>query len=127
MGGWTHFKVGVAQKPNLYFVFLVSPSPKINVCSKYTQSNEIQPLDVINTTTFNEKKIPLLLFYTPYTITHTFLYNIHPYLLCHILFSAIAFRRLKIRRATPNDSGNYSCVPTIAKPTSVYVHVIIGK
>ncbi|XP_037040538.1 zwei Ig domain protein zig-8 isoform X1 [Bradysia coprophila] len=35
--------------------------------------------------------------------------------------------RLKIRRATPNDSGNYSCVPTIAKPTSVYVHVIIGE
>lgn len=28
-----------------------------------TQSNEIQPLDVINTTTFNEKKNPFLLFY----------------------------------------------------------------
>lgn len=43
------------------------------------------------------------------------------------MYIVYAFRRLKIRRATPNDSGNYSCVPTIAKQTSVYVHVIIGK
>ncbi|XP_055922681.1 uncharacterized protein LOC129953457, partial [Eupeodes corollae] len=33
--------------------------------------------------------------------------------------------RLKIRRAMPSDTGNYTCVPTIAKSTSVYVHVII--
>lgn len=35
--------------------------------------------------------------------------------------------RLKIRRAMPSDTGNYTCVPTIAKSTSVYVHVIIGE
>ncbi|CAD7014056.1 unnamed protein product, partial [Ceratitis capitata] len=33
--------------------------------------------------------------------------------------------RLKIRRAMPADTGNYTCVPTIAKSSSVYVHVII--
>uniref|UniRef100_W8B7U9 Tyrosine-protein kinase receptor TYRO3 n=1 Tax=Ceratitis capitata TaxID=7213 RepID=W8B7U9_CERCA len=35
--------------------------------------------------------------------------------------------RLKIRRAMPADTGNYTCVPTIAKSSSVYVHVIIGE
>ncbi|XP_037941880.1 zwei Ig domain protein zig-8-like [Teleopsis dalmanni] len=35
--------------------------------------------------------------------------------------------RLKIRRAMPSDTGNYTCVPTIAKTSSVYVHVIIGE
>ncbi|XP_075168260.1 defective proboscis extension response 1 [Haematobia irritans] len=35
--------------------------------------------------------------------------------------------RLKIRRAMPSDTGNYTCVPTIAKSSSVYVHVIIGE
>ncbi|XP_037926328.1 zwei Ig domain protein zig-8 isoform X2 [Hermetia illucens] len=35
--------------------------------------------------------------------------------------------RLKIRRASSNDTGNYTCVPTIAKSASVYVHVIIGE
>lgn len=41
-------------------------------------------------------------------------------------FSFFSFR-LKIRRAMPSDTGNYTCVPTIAKSSSVYVHVIIGK
>uniref|UniRef100_A0A1A9WMR5 Ig-like domain-containing protein n=1 Tax=Glossina brevipalpis TaxID=37001 RepID=A0A1A9WMR5_9MUSC len=35
--------------------------------------------------------------------------------------------RLKIRRALSSDTGNYTCVPTIAKSSSVYVHVIIGE
>ncbi|XP_065369129.1 V-set and immunoglobulin domain-containing protein 1 [Calliphora vicina] len=35
--------------------------------------------------------------------------------------------RLKIRRASSSDTGNYTCVPTIAKSSSVYVHVIIGE
>ncbi|XP_017958338.1 zwei Ig domain protein zig-8 [Drosophila navojoa] len=35
--------------------------------------------------------------------------------------------RLKIKRAMPGDTGNYTCVPTVAKTSSVYVHVIIGE
>ncbi|XP_055701384.1 zwei Ig domain protein zig-8 [Phlebotomus papatasi] len=36
--------------------------------------------------------------------------------------------RLIIQMAVPSDTGNYSCVPTsVAKPGSVYVHVIIGE
>uniref|UniRef100_A0A1A9VY69 Ig-like domain-containing protein n=1 Tax=Glossina austeni TaxID=7395 RepID=A0A1A9VY69_GLOAU len=35
--------------------------------------------------------------------------------------------RLKIRRALSSDTGNYTCVPTIAKSSSVYAHVIIGS
>ncbi|XP_030368974.1 zwei Ig domain protein zig-8 [Scaptodrosophila lebanonensis] len=35
--------------------------------------------------------------------------------------------RLKIKRAMPSDTGNYTCVPTVAKTSSVYVHVIIGE
>ncbi|XP_037805430.1 uncharacterized protein LOC119599638 [Lucilia sericata] len=35
--------------------------------------------------------------------------------------------RLKVRRASSSDTGNYTCVPTIAKSSSVYVHVIIGE
>ncbi|KAL5286057.1 hypothetical protein ACFFRR_007630 [Megaselia abdita] len=35
--------------------------------------------------------------------------------------------RLKIQKAMPGDTGNYTCVPTIAKSTSVYVHVIRGE
>ncbi|KAL9922097.1 defective proboscis extension response 1 isoform 1-T5 [Glossina fuscipes fuscipes] len=35
--------------------------------------------------------------------------------------------RLKIRRALSSDTGNYTCVPTIAKSSSVYAHVIIGE
>lgn len=35
--------------------------------------------------------------------------------------------RLHITSAHLSDSGNYSCVPTIAAPTSVNVHVINGK
>ncbi|KRG00316.1 uncharacterized protein Dwil_GK23316 [Drosophila willistoni] len=35
--------------------------------------------------------------------------------------------RLKIRHAMPGDTGNYTCVPTVAKTSSVYVHVIIGE
>lgn len=35
--------------------------------------------------------------------------------------------RLRISEATPADSGNYSCVPTIAAPASVNVHVINGE
>lgn len=27
----------------------------------------------------------------------------------------------------PGDTGNYTCVPTVAKTSSVYVHVIIGE
>ncbi|KRT78301.1 Immunoglobulin, partial [Oryctes borbonicus] len=35
--------------------------------------------------------------------------------------------QLHITSATLSDSGNYSCVPTIASPTSVNVHVINGE
>lgn len=35
--------------------------------------------------------------------------------------------RLKIRRAVPNDTGNYTCVSTIAQAASIYAHVISGK
>ncbi|XP_033247459.1 zwei Ig domain protein zig-8 isoform X1 [Drosophila miranda] len=35
--------------------------------------------------------------------------------------------RLKIKHAMPGDTGNYTCVPTVAKTSSVYVHVIIGE
>lgn len=35
--------------------------------------------------------------------------------------------RLKIRQAVPNDTGNYTCVSTIAQAASVYAHVISGK
>ncbi|XP_048512582.1 zwei Ig domain protein zig-8 isoform X2 [Athalia rosae] len=34
--------------------------------------------------------------------------------------------RLKITHAKPSDSGNYSCVPTVADSASVNVHVING-
>lgn len=35
--------------------------------------------------------------------------------------------RLIIEKLLPGDSGNYSCVPTMAEPASVNVHVINGK
>ncbi|XP_055704493.1 zwei Ig domain protein zig-8-like [Phlebotomus papatasi] len=35
--------------------------------------------------------------------------------------------RVTIRRAVPSDTGNYTCYPTIASSSSVYVHVIIGE
>jgi len=35
--------------------------------------------------------------------------------------------RLKITHAKLGDSGNYSCVPTVAERASVNVHVINGK
>ncbi|XP_026476701.1 uncharacterized protein LOC113382677 [Ctenocephalides felis] len=35
--------------------------------------------------------------------------------------------RLVISRAQASDSGNYSCIPTIAAPASVNVHVINGE
>ncbi|XP_046434148.1 zwei Ig domain protein zig-8 isoform X1 [Neodiprion virginianus] len=35
--------------------------------------------------------------------------------------------RLKITHARPSDSGNYSCVPTVAESASVNVHVINGE
>lgn len=35
--------------------------------------------------------------------------------------------RLTIEKLTPADSGNYSCVPTMAEGASVNVHVINGK
>lgn len=35
--------------------------------------------------------------------------------------------RLHISKARPSDSGNYTCIPTIADPASVNVHVINGK
>lgn len=43
------------------------------------------------------------------------------------LYVFFSIYRLKIERAVPNDTGNYTCVPTIAKAASAYVHVIIGK
>lgn len=43
---------------------------------------------------------------------------INNYLLC---------ARLKITHAKLGDSGNYSCVPTVAERASVNVHVINGK
>lgn len=35
--------------------------------------------------------------------------------------------RLRISYAKPSDSGNYSCVPTVAERASVNVHVINGE
>ncbi|XP_053683624.1 zwei Ig domain protein zig-8 [Sabethes cyaneus] len=35
--------------------------------------------------------------------------------------------RLKIKRAVQGDTGNYTCVPTMAKSSSVYAHVISGE
>ncbi|CAL1682691.1 unnamed protein product [Lasius platythorax] len=35
--------------------------------------------------------------------------------------------RLRITYAKPGDSGNYSCVPTVAERASVNVHVINGE
>lgn len=35
--------------------------------------------------------------------------------------------RLTIEKLTPTDSGNYSCVPTMAEAASVNVHVINGN
>ncbi|CAH0714960.1 unnamed protein product, partial [Brenthis ino] len=35
--------------------------------------------------------------------------------------------RLTIEKLTPTDSGNYSCVPTMAEAASVNVHVINGE
>lgn len=35
--------------------------------------------------------------------------------------------RLTISKLLPTDSGNYSCVPTMAEAASVNVHVINGK
>uniref|UniRef100_A0AAG5D5S0 Ig-like domain-containing protein n=2 Tax=Anopheles atroparvus TaxID=41427 RepID=A0AAG5D5S0_ANOAO len=35
--------------------------------------------------------------------------------------------RLKIKRAVQSDTGNYTCVPTMAKSASVYAHVISGE
>ncbi|XP_021917194.1 uncharacterized protein LOC110828631 [Zootermopsis nevadensis] len=35
--------------------------------------------------------------------------------------------RLHISKARPSDSGNYTCIPTIAEPASVNVHVINGE
>ncbi|XP_055604031.1 zwei Ig domain protein zig-8-like [Uranotaenia lowii] len=35
--------------------------------------------------------------------------------------------RLKIKRAVQSDTGNYTCVPTMAKSSSVYAHVISGE
>ncbi|XP_066587707.1 zwei Ig domain protein zig-8-like [Prorops nasuta] len=35
--------------------------------------------------------------------------------------------RLRITHARPSDSGNYSCVPTIADSASVNVHIINGE
>lgn len=48
------------------------------------------------------------------------MYNlmINYYLLCG---------RLRITYLKPGDSGNYSCVPTVAERASVNVHVINGK
>ncbi|XP_050075076.1 zwei Ig domain protein zig-8 [Anopheles maculipalpis] len=35
--------------------------------------------------------------------------------------------RLKIKRAVQSDTGNYTCVPTMARSASVYAHVISGE
>jgi len=35
--------------------------------------------------------------------------------------------RLRITNVQPNHSGNYTCLPTAAEPTSAIVHVINGK
>ena len=35
--------------------------------------------------------------------------------------------RLRIQRALQSDSGNYTCLPTIAKSSSVFVNVISGE
>uniref|UniRef100_A0A182X4B7 Ig-like domain-containing protein n=1 Tax=Anopheles quadriannulatus TaxID=34691 RepID=A0A182X4B7_ANOQN len=35
--------------------------------------------------------------------------------------------RLRIKRVVQSDTGNYTCVPTMAKSASVYAHVISGK
>lgn len=35
--------------------------------------------------------------------------------------------RLTIDKLLPTDSGNYSCVPTMAEAASVNVHVINGR
>ncbi|XP_035906745.1 zwei Ig domain protein zig-8-like [Anopheles stephensi] len=35
--------------------------------------------------------------------------------------------RLKIKRAVQSDTGNYTCVPTMARPASVCAHVISGE
>lgn len=35
--------------------------------------------------------------------------------------------RLVIRGARLNDSGNYTCTPSNAEPSSIYVHVLQGE
>ncbi|RWS29166.1 Neurotrimin-like protein [Leptotrombidium deliense] len=40
--------------------------------------------------------------------------------------SDTAISRLIIRAARLNDSGNYTCTPSNAEPTSIYVHVLQG-
>ena len=67
-----------------------------------------------------------------FKVIHTkyffFFINIHYIQLTNQSLGFLLFmHRLKIRRAMPSDTGNYTCVPTIAKSSSVYVHVIIGK
>lgn len=56
-------------------------------------------------------------------------------LLCISFFSSFSsffflsslLHRLTVRKAIQSDTGNYTCVPTIAKSSSVWVQVISGK
>jgi len=41
--------------------------------------------------------------------------------------SDLVISRLVIRGAKLHDSGNYTCTPSNAEPTSIYVHVLQGE
>ncbi|XP_058121512.1 zwei Ig domain protein zig-8-like [Anopheles ziemanni] len=60
--------------------------------------------------------------------SHTQENNVHPNdegrITIETDWTDVLTSRLKIKRAVQSDSGNYTCVPTMAKSASVYAHVI---
>ncbi|KAK0174139.1 hypothetical protein PV328_007248 [Microctonus aethiopoides] len=53
--------------------------------------------------------------------------NTEPRITVETVWSDALTSRLRITSAKLSDSGNYSCVPTVAKRASVNVHVINGE